>query len=219
MTKKSVLAVAFAIVAGSLSGANASTVYLNISNITVAVGPKSTFTTSNNTFNAGQTIAKAIDAPSADAEEFHNQTTHLWFSGGALELIFDFGINYDIGVLHFWNYTSEAFDVDDIDFEFFDELGGSVGSLSVQPALGSSPGIKAQDIPLAAPLNVRSVSALLTGTNGQVDFQNVGFTANVSAPPPPPPSPQPSPIPLPAGLLLLPTALLGLRLAKGTRGT
>lgn len=186
-----------------VSAAAAAPIYLNESLISVSVGAGTTATTSNNTFDGGRTINKVIDAPSADAEEFHDQSTHIWFSGGGLELLFDFNQEFDISTLHFWNFTGEGFDVDNIDFTFFDSSTTQVGSLSIMPALGSSPGIKAQDIPLAAPLNVQFVTAFLTGSNGQVDFQNIGFTAEVSTPQPP------SAVPLPAGLPLLLSGLLG----------
>lgn len=192
------------------SAAYAVPVYLNESLINVSVGSGTTATSANNTFNGGQTINKVIDAPSATAEEFHNQTTHIWYSGGGLELLFDFNQEYDISTLHFWNYTGEGFDVDNIDFNFFDASSTEVGSLSIMPALGSSPGIKAEDIPLAAPLNVQFVSAFLTGSNNQVDFQNIGFTAQVSSPTPTPTPTPPTVIPLPAGLPLMLTGLLGI---------
>ena len=176
-----------------------SSVYLNEALIDVSVGAGTTATTSNNTFNNGQTINKVIDAPSAIAEEFHNQTTHIWYSGGGLELLFDFKQEYDISTLHFWNYTGEGFDVDNIDFTFFNASSTQVGTLSIQPLLGSSPGIRAQDINLAAPLNVEFVTAFLTGSNGQVDFQNIGFTAEVSVPA----------VPVPAAVWLFGTALVG----------
>ncbi|QDT00838.1 hypothetical protein [Adhaeretor mobilis] len=163
--------------------------YLNQSNITVAVGPGTSPGSFNNTFANGQTIEKVIDAPTATAEETHNQATHIWFTadnvGGGLELVFDFGIAYDVGTLHFWNYTDDFYDVDNIDFTFFGLLGQQVGTLSVQPDLGSPGGIAAQDIALAAPLNIKSVTAFLTGDNRQVDFQNIGFTAEVSQIPEP----------------------------------
>lgn len=166
------------------------TTYLNIDNITVAVGAGTSPGSFNNTFANGASILKVIDAPSADAEEFHNQATHIWFTadevGGGLELQFDFFQRYDIQTLHFWNYTSESYDVDNVDFTFFDGAGVEVGSLSIEPALGSSPGIRAQNIDLPAPLGVRYVTAFLTGSNAQVDFQNIGFTAMVSAPIPEP---------------------------------
>lgn len=171
------------------AGALAVPVYLNNTNITVAVGSGTSPGTFNNTFNGGATIEKTIDAPSATALEFHNQTTHIWFTadepGGGLELLFDFGAEYDINTLHFWNYTSESFDVDNIQFTFLDAASVLVGSLSVAPSLGSPGGIAAEDIALAAPLNVRYVTTFLTGTNRQVDFQNIGFTAEVSTVPEP----------------------------------
>lgn len=174
--------------AGPAAGAVVVPVYLNVDNISVAVGDGTSPGSFNNTFAGGSTIEKVIDAPSALAEEFHNQTTHVWFTadavGGGLELDFDFGRDYDLTTLHFWNYTGEGFDVDRIDFTFANAAGVQVGSLSVEPALGSSPGIRAQDLPLAAPLNVRTVAAFLTGSNQQVDFQNIGFTATESVPEP-----------------------------------
>lgn len=183
-------------------------IYLNNTNITVEVGPGTSPGTFNNTFNGGQTIEKVIDAPSASAAEFHNQTTHIWYTadavGGGLELLFDFGQEYDISTLHFWNYTGESYDVDNVNFTFFDGFNNFQGSLSVEPALGSSPGILAQDIELLAPLNVQFVTAFLSGTNRQVDFQNIGFTAEVSQ------------VPLPAAAWLM-LGSLGLLGALGRR--
>ena len=75
--------------------ANSASVYLNQENIDVSVGSGTSLGTFNNTFLNGQTILKVIDAPSAEAAEYHNQTTHVWFTaseiGGGLELVFDFG--------------------------------------------------------------------------------------------------------------------------------
>lgn len=204
--KTSLFAAALIAVSGAAGLAHATPVYLNIDNISVAVGANTSPGTFNNTFNGGQTIDKVIDAPSASAEEFHNQTTHIWYTadqaGGGLELVFDFGQEYDISTLHFWNYTSEDYDVDNIDFTFFNQSNVEVGSLSISPDLGTSPGITAQDIVLAAPLNVRYVIAFLTGSNRQVDFQNIGFTAEVSVPV--------GEVPLPAGLFLMGPGLAGL---------
>lgn len=180
----------------------AAPVYLNIDNISVTVGSGTSAGSFNNTFNNGSTIDKVIDAPSADAEEFHNQTTHIWFTadliGGGLELLFDFGQSYDISTLHFWNYTGEDFDVDNIDFTFFDQNNSQVGALSILPSLGTSPGILSEDINLAAPLNVQFVTAFLTGSNREVDFQNIGFTAEVSQ------------VPVPAAFWLFGSGLLGI---------
>lgn len=197
----------FAAISLLASAAAAAPVYLNDSLINVSVGAGTSAGSFNNTFNGGQTIGKVIDAPGADAEEFHDQTTHIWFTadslGGGLELLFDFNQEYDISTLHFWNYTSESYDVDNVDFTFYDNTSTQVGSLSIMPSLGSSPGIRAEDIALAAPLNVQFVTAFLTGSNREVDFQNIGFTAEISTPKPPPV------VPLPAGLPLLLTGLAG----------
>lgn len=198
--------VSFALAGLAAAGPAAAATYLNSSNITVAVGAGTSPGDFNNTFNNGATITKVIDAPSADAEEFHNQQTHIWYTaasiGGGLELRFDFQTEYDLSVLHFWNYTSEDYDVDSVDFTFYNGTNVQVGTLSVAPALGSSPGIRAQDITLAAPLNVRYVTAFLSGSNRQVDFQNIGFTADVSAP-----------IPEPATIALMGLGLAGVLLA------
>ena len=185
MTKRlKSLAMTLLVVSVGSGSAFAAPIYLNNTNIAVAVGPGTSPGTFNNTFDNGQTIEKVIDAPSATAEEFHNQTTHIWYTadqvGGGLELLFDFGLEYDITTLHFWNYTSEDYDVDNVSFTFFNAANTLVGALNVQPALGSSPGIAAQDIPLGAPLNVQFVTAFITGSNREVDFQNIGFTAERS---------------------------------------
>jgi len=162
-------------------------IYLNSTNISVSVGSGTTSATSNNTFGSGGnqfTIEKVIDAATATSLELHNQSTHIWYSGGGpgagLELLFDFGQQYDLETLHFWNFFGETFDVDNIEFSFFDENSTSVGSLSIAPELGDFPSIAAQDIDLAAPLNVQFVTAFLTSTNQQIDFQNIGFTASLS---------------------------------------
>ena len=156
--------------------------YLNIENISVTVGPTTTGSF-NNTYNNGNTIDKAINAPSADTEEVHNQASHIWFTAASdddgLELLFDFRKPYNLSTLHFWNYTGESYDVDNIDFTFFDKDYIQVGKLSIQPSLGISgdSGIAAENINLSVPPNVQFVKAFLTGTSGEVDFQNIGFTA------------------------------------------
>ena len=185
---------------------HAAPIYLNSDNISVSVGAGTGAGSSNNTFSNGVGIEKVIDAPSSDAEEIHNQTTHIWYTFNSvtdgLELIFDFGTSYDITELHFWNYTAEGFDVDQVDFAFFDTAGSQIGMQSLNPALGSSGGIEAEDIALVSPLNTQSVSVFLTGTNGQVDFQNIGFTATASVVVTPPPPVAAVPLPA-AGLMLL----------------
>ena len=215
----------------------AAPIYLNnLTPISAVVGTNTTMTNARNTFGGsnqpvseviGMELTRAIDAPSADASEVHNQLTHNWFSGAddaVLEIVFDFGEEYAITELHFWNYDGEGCDVDFIEFSFFDGSFSPVGSpISLMPALGSTPNIFAEDISLVSPLNVQSVTALLSGSNGEVDFQNIGFTAELTSdictedpdldvcqdnggsnPPP-------AGVPLPGTFLLIAAGLLALR--------
>lgn len=204
----------------SVSTAHAAPVYLNIDNISVSVGAGTSPGTFNNTVTAGgfasldEAIKKVIDAPSATASEDHTQASHIWFTatslGGGLELIFDFGVSYDITTLHFWNYAFDNFSVDQVDFSFYNSVGTLIGTQTINPLpSGSEANITAQDYALVSPLNTRSVVAFLTGDNRQVDFQNIGFTAGLSDPTLDPDF-DPSPVPLPASAFLLTAALGGL---------
>ena len=156
-------------------------VYLNDQNITVALGATMSPEPFANRSTAAS-LASVIDAPSAAAEEFHNQSTHVWVSGGTLELDFDFGSEYDLTTFHFWNYHTESHDVDDIDLLFYDAQNFLVGTLeNVIPLLGNVSGsdgspIIAEDYELDFPSRIRYVNAILSGSNGQVDFNNMGFT-------------------------------------------
>ncbi len=205
-----------AMIVGGPTAAHA--VYLNNQNSTVKLGP----TMAPNPFENRSTLdslASVIDAPSASAVEFHNQSAHVWVSGGLLELVFDFKEEYDLTKLHFWNYHSEDFDVDRIDFKFFDANNSLVGTLlGVTPALGGSSGsdstpITAQDYSLSFPSKARYVTALLSGSNGEVDFNNIGFTGTRSTPSDPPTS-VPEPL-LSAGVI--PGILLAAVLLKRRR--
>ncbi|WP_425091878.1 VPLPA-CTERM sorting domain-containing protein [Tropicimonas sp. S265A] len=203
------------------SAAFAAPVYLNIDNMSVSVGSGTGPGSSNNTFNGGQTIDKVIDAPSATASEDHTQTTHIWYTfsnpSDGLELIFDFGVSYDITTLHFWNYAFDNFSVDKVEFSFFNSVDQLIGQETIMPTpSGSESNITAQDYALVSPLNTKSVKAFLTGTNGQVDFQNIGFTATVSDPDLDP-DPNPNVVPLPASAFLLLGGLAGLRVARGKK--
>ncbi len=123
-----------ALAIASPSMANA--IYLNDQNISVALGAGMAAEPSSNR-TAADSLASIIDADSAASSELHNQQTHVWVNGGILRLVFDLQKEYDLTTLHFWNYHSEGFDVDDVDFEFFDGNNNSVGTLSdVAPNLG-----------------------------------------------------------------------------------
>lgn len=194
-------------VCGTMSGA---TVYLNNLNTTVSLGPGMPAEPFANR-TAAASLASIIDAPSAASSELHMQSTHVWVSGRSLEIIFDFGSEYDLTTLHFWNYHAESHDVDDIDMQFFNASNVQVGSvLNIAPALGigstsDSMPIFAENFTIAFPAGVRYVHAVLSGSNSQVDFNNMGFTGEVS---------DPAAVPEPASALLFSAGCLGLLLCR-----
>ncbi|MDX9874796.1 MAG: PEP-CTERM sorting domain-containing protein [Spongiibacteraceae bacterium] len=207
------------LLAGLSASSFAAPVYLNYLNTTVTVGANTTPGSWNNTITAGgyasldDALIKVIDAPSADATEVHSQPSHIWYttqSGGGLELNFTFDTEYDISTLHFWNYNGgDSYDVDWIDFAFYNASNLLQGTYSINPLPpGNSGAIEAQDFVLAAPLNVQYVTAFLGTTNGEIDFQNIGFTAEVSVPVDP--DPDPTPVPAPGTFFLLAMSLIGL---------
>lgn len=165
-------------------------VYLNNDNMTVSLGASMSADPFRNS-PTEEIIRRISDAASAGAEEFHDpNATHVWLTGGPLELDFDFGREYDLTTVHFWNYHSESHDVDNIDWTFFDSSRNLVGTIAnVAPRLGAvSPSdgspITAENISLDFPTRIQFVNAVLTGSNGEVDFNNIGFTGTVSVPEP-----------------------------------
>ncbi|AKH19512.1 hypothetical protein AAY24_03140 [Sedimenticola thiotaurini] len=202
---------------------NVQAIYLNHSNITVALGSSMAAEPFANRSTA-DSLASVIDAASATTEEFHTQSTHVWVNGGSLELDFDFGTEYDLTTLHFWNYWGEGYDVDNIAFTFFDTTMQLVGALDViNPFLGGyqEPGpfndstpLSAQNYALSFSSKVQFVNAVLTGSNGQVDFNNIGFTGQLSICATNPSLPEClNSVPTPGTLLLLTLGLgvIGLR--------
>lgn len=209
MLKRLLLCLALCVVENR--NGTAAPLYLNNTNITVALGPSMTADPFQNR-TAAASLASVIDLPTAGSTEFHNQSTHVWVSGGTLELNFDLLIEYDLLQLHFWNYHSEDFDVDDIDFRFYTGANELAGTLfDVGPALGNNSGsdanpISAQTLNLSFPSKVRYVNAVLSGSNGQVDFNNLGFTAEVT--------PGTSGVPEPGTFALAVSSLIVLRLLR-----
>lgn len=148
-------------------------VYLKAPDISVSlVSPESL---------TGGVIGNVIDAESPVSSDAHNQTTHVWYSSGPVELRFDLQADYDLDKLHFWNYSNSEgdYDVDNADFRFLDSENNPVDQVVLSPQRGADP-IYAEDLLLENIRNVRYVEATLTGTNGQVDFQNIGFTGRQS---------------------------------------
>lgn len=100
-----------------------------------------------------------------------------------MELLFHLGDTYDLDAVYFWNYFTEQFDVDQIEFEFIDSANATVGNLTVAPATGvNSAGANANNIVAETftfdqNFRARKVSAFLSSTNGELDFNNIGFTA------------------------------------------
>ncbi|MEM7743180.1 MAG: hypothetical protein AAF409_05665 [Pseudomonadota bacterium] len=161
-------------------------VYLWAENMEISLGPGMAEEPFRNRTSA-ESLRNAIDLPAADAAEYHNQQTHVWVRGDPVRLEFDLLDAYDLIALHFWNYHSEGYDVDRIDLIFRDVDGNIVGDLTgLEPRLGNTRGsdsvpVTAETYPLAFNTQVRYVSAELSGSNGQTDWNNIGFTARLSA--------------------------------------
>ncbi|QEF96054.1 hypothetical protein Mal15_00800 [Stieleria maiorica] len=191
------------------SSGHAEMVFLNNSNATVALGASMAAEPFANRSTAAS-LASIMDLPSADATEFHNQSTHVWINGGMLEVDFDFGTEYDLTSFHLWNYVTETFDVDRVELTFFNAAMTQVGDFSViDPIFGNTQGsesfpISGETIAIGDPKNVQFVNAVFSGTNGQVDFNNAGFTGQIAA------------VPEPGAIAML-TACAGLLVTKRRR--
>lgn len=101
-----------------------------------------------------------------------------------MRIDFDLGATYDFSTFHFWNYVTENYDVDRIDFVLSDARGGRVAEATVYPETGVDLGGE-----LIAPgtlafkfAAVRFVSLTFSGTNNHVDFNNLGWTGTRVSP-------------------------------------
>lgn len=202
-----ILAAAAVLGAGALPAA-ATPVYLNHLNTTVSLGASHGGGNPFADTSVETALVNAINADTALTTETHAagaNGTHVWVSGGHLELDFAFDQEYDLTQFHIWNYHTETYDVDQVDLKFYSASNALVGELTFLPDLGVGIVQSAQTYDLAFPQRIQYVNAWFTGTNGQVDFNNVGFTGTVSEPL--------TPIPLPAAGWLLAGALGGLAFA------
>ncbi|MFG0305780.1 MAG: GC-type dockerin domain-anchored protein [Phycisphaerales bacterium JB040] len=132
--------------------------------------------------STADSLASIINLDSASDVDTHAQSTHVWVSGGHLEVDFDLGDSYDLTTMHFWNYYTETYDVDNIDMVFYNESGVEIGQpIGIQPQMSSGNPVVAEHIAVDFPSGVRFINMVLSGTNNQVDFQNLGFTGMLSS--------------------------------------
>jgi len=152
--------------------------------VTVVVGPNSNPAGGFVNVNEQQSLANVIDCLDINEGETHTQASHVWWNPAPLELIFDFGQEFSLRSIHFWNYFGEGFDVDQIDFVFFNSLNETTGTFTVEPrtgekALGQNNNpIVAETLPLPAGIQASRVAATLTSSNGELDFQNFVFRSD-----------------------------------------
>jgi hypothetical protein len=185
-----VLSTIFFCVVLQATNMRAEIMFLNNPTITVALGLSMSPEPFANRTTAAS-LASIIDAPTATSSELHSQSTHVWVSGGNLEIEFDLRAPYNLSTFHFWNYHEEFYDVDDIDLRFFDASRTLIGTISnLSPALGNATGLDstpifAENFNLAFPSSVRYINTTLAGTNSQIDFNNIGFSGELSSIPEP----------------------------------
>ena len=83
--------------------------------------------------------------------------------------------------VYFRNYFDEDFDVDDIQFTFFNDQGAQIATLSYQPSLGMNPDGEFANpvvtllVPLPQIVSAKSVKALLSSNTSTLDFQGLLF--------------------------------------------
>lgn len=140
--------------------------YLKAPDLTVAVEAPATLET-------GSSPANIINAASPTVFDRHTNSTHIW-GKGTVTLLFDLQGVYQLEAIHFWNYTTENFDVDSITFSFYDSANELISELTVAPQTGFE-NILAEDFPVDVS-GVRYVRASLSATNNEVEFQNIGFS-------------------------------------------
>lgn len=150
-------------------------VYLKAPQVTATLSFPSSLT--------GGVLANLTDAADPLVADIHTQSSHIWVSGNDLEFELDFNGSFDLHELHFWNYSGEGYDVDTATVTFYDGQGGVISSFEFLPERGQAP-IHAEDFRLPPSTGVRTARFLMQGTNSQVDFINVGFSATPSNRPP-----------------------------------
>ena len=131
-----------------------------------------------------QSLENAVECIDVEAAETHTQSTHVWWKPSPLELVFQFDAEYEIGEVFFWNYFEEYWDVDEIQFSFYDLSDNKVGVTTVYPRMGENADgqhandVVAEQIIFPAVYNASKIEAILKSTNGEIDFQNFVFRAS-----------------------------------------
>lgn len=151
---------------GIFDACDTGAVYLKAPDLTVAVETPATL-------EAGSLPANIIDAASPTVFDRHTNSTHIW-GKSTVTLLFDLQGVYQLEAIHFWNYTTEAYDVDSIAFSFYDSANALISQFTVAPQTGFE-NILAEDFPVDVS-GVRYVRAALSATNNEVEFQNIGFS-------------------------------------------
>jgi hypothetical protein len=173
-------------ITAGISTAQESTIYLNHMNMSVSLGPSMSDEPFQNVSTVNS-LANMIDLPSPEMRDTHSQSSHIWINAnsspttnGDLEIIFDFRQEYRLKAMHFWNYYTEAYDVDRIDLIFYDGEFEQIEEMAgIVPATGNGNPIAAEYIKIGIN-GVRYVNARLSGDNQEIDFNNIGFTVQRS---------------------------------------
>ncbi|KAL7571803.1 hypothetical protein ACA910_002890 [Epithemia clementina (nom. ined.)] len=151
--------------------------------LNVTIGPRSNPGGGFVNVPTAQSLQNVVDCLDITQGEVHTQTSHVWWNPGPLELQFSFEQEYRLRNVYFWNYYGETYDVDQIDFEFFNSQGELVLNYTAFPRLGENANgsngdsIVAETIDLPMAVDASRVNSILTSTNGQLDFQNFVFLA------------------------------------------
>jgi hypothetical protein len=150
-------------------------------NVTVSVGSKSNPAGKFVNLGVDQSLANVINCLGPNDTEVHTQSSHVWWYKAPLELVFNFSQTQDVSGFLFWNYFEEGYDVDSIALDFFGAQNQRIASYTVVPRLGlttAAGASLAERITLDATLRgIRSISAVLNATNGELDFQNLLFVS------------------------------------------
>lgn len=122
----------------------------------------------------GGVVANITDAPSALSFDPHTEQSHVWGQDEPVSLLLELDNTYYIEQMHFWNFTGEGYDVDEIKATFYNEADAVIKEVTVAPQTGFE-SILAEDFAIDA-AGVSYIRVVLSATNNEVEFQNLGFS-------------------------------------------